>query len=292
MIALVALAAGLSAQNYLLNLEKDLESPFQVRIIGTPAEETTGGKIDLLNKGCFDDVDFALMAHPGPESVLSGNWLALQEIKVEYKGKSAHASAAPWEGINALDAAVSAYTSLSHLRQQTLPTDRIHGIITHGGDAPNIIPERTEMVYYLRSQTLSGLERLKGRALGCFQGAALGTGCQLTVTPQPHFAHVQTDSRLAFAYEKEMTKTHGMVFSGDRNFLPRGSTDFGNVSQKVPSIHPLFCLNLSNETLGYSYHTAQFCEKANTDEAFDVAFKVAQGLAFAGLTCSLESQNK
>lgn len=157
-IAVVGLAAGLSCAQALPQRKN------RIVILGTPAEETTGGKISLLQSGAFDGIDLVLMSHPGPEDILFGTWLAMQELRVTFKGTSAHASASPWDGVNALDAAVSAYTSISYLCQQIRPSDRIHGIFTRGGDAPNVIPSVASMTYYIRSTTSKELAVLfKGK---------------------------------------------------------------------------------------------------------------------------------
>jgi amidohydrolase len=163
---------------------------YTVRLLGTPAEEGGGGKLKLIDAGAYKGVDACLMVHPvtlghndasdpgvqiaGPESLLANN-----KIKVKYTGSTAHAAGAPWEGINALDAVVSAYVNISLLRQQILPTQRIHGIVSNGGERPNVIPNSTTLQYYIRSPDTKSLNALTDRVFKCFEAAATATGCQV-----------------------------------------------------------------------------------------------------------------
>lgn len=160
----------------------------RVRLLGAPAEENAGGKIELVNAGAFDDVDACLMLHPGAESrhnSQSGSaylrTLANEKVRVHFLGKPAHASMAPHQGINALDAVTLAYTAISMLRQQIRPYERVHSIITDGGDVPNVIPERASAFYVIRSSTVKEVEELKKRIIKCFEGAAIATGCSFEV---------------------------------------------------------------------------------------------------------------
>lgn len=148
----------------------------KVVVLGTPAEEGGGGKVKMIQNGCFDEVDFCLMAHPKSFSCVYPTCLAMQDVKVTFHGLSSHAAAFPWEGINALDAAVMAYSSLSVLRQQLRPTWRLHGIITNGGAKPNIIPDKTSMEYFVRAPTERELNELREKVHKCFESAAQATG--------------------------------------------------------------------------------------------------------------------
>ena len=144
--------------------------------MGTPAEEGGGGKILMLESGCFNKVDFSMMVHPAPFDIIYPIALATQEVFVTYTGQAAHAAAFPWEGINALDAAVQCYNNISMLRQQIKPTWRVHGIFTDGGVKPNIIPERSQLNFYFRAPSVDELEIFKQKANSCFNGAAKATG--------------------------------------------------------------------------------------------------------------------
>ena len=148
----------------------------KIVLLGTPAEEGGGGKVLMINNGCFKDIDFCMMVHPSPVDVLRPKTLARDIVTVTYKGHAAHAAAFPWEGINALDAAVMAYNSISVLRQQMKPTWKVHGIFTEGGVKPNIIPDRAQLSYYIRAQTDEELEVLKEKVTSCFEAAASATG--------------------------------------------------------------------------------------------------------------------
>ena len=153
-----------------------------VTVLGTPAEEGGGGKIKMIDSGCFKDVDVCMMVHPKPFNCIYPTCLASQSVYVTYHGKPSHAAAFPWEGVNALDATVSAFSSLSLLRQQMKPTWRIHGIITEGGAKPNIIPERASLWYTVRAPNEDELQVLRDKVHKCFQASAEATGAVSTFT--------------------------------------------------------------------------------------------------------------
>lgn len=163
---------------------------FTVRLLGTPAEESGGGKVKLIEAGAYKDVDACLMVHPVPmapgnpdllsmATVIEGGFLANDKVQVTFTGKPAHAAAAPWEGINALDAVVAAYVNISLLRQQIIPSQKIHGVVVNGGDRPNIIPMSTTVDYSIRSPTLKSLKPLTEKVVKCFEAAATATGCKV-----------------------------------------------------------------------------------------------------------------
>ena len=150
----------------------------KIVVFGTPAEEGGGGKALMIENGCFKDIDICMMVHPAPVDVLKPTILARDSVKVTFRGHAAHAAAFPWEGINALDAAVMAYTSISMLRQQIKPTWRVHGIVSEGGVKPNIIPDRSQLLYSLRAPSVKELNDLKEKVANCFEGAATATGIE------------------------------------------------------------------------------------------------------------------
>ena len=238
----------------------------QIIVYGTPGEETLGGKILMMEKGAFHDLDIALMGHPGNINTLFGKWLSLAVLNVEYFGKAAHAAASPWEGINALDAAVLAYQSIGLLRQQTLPNNRIHGVIHHGGTRPNIIPDYTKLEFYLRSDTIQDLKILKEKTYQCLHGAAQSTGCSVKIQEDPVFAHVKHNETLLRVYEKYM-KQLGAEFVPEmvQPTLVLGSTDMGNVTQVVPGFHPVFDIGAR----GFTIHSREFAEMAQSEEAHE-----------------------
>lgn len=162
-------------------------TPYTTRLLGTPAEEGGGGKLLLIDAGAYKNVHACFMVHPFPALTGSPNllsassdsaqYLANNKVQVTFTGKPAHASAAPWEGVNALDAVVAAYVNISMLRQQILPTQKIHGVVLRGGERPNVIPASTTVEYYVRAQTVKSLSPLTERVVKCFEAAATATGC-------------------------------------------------------------------------------------------------------------------
>lgn len=186
LIATSSIASFLATCEVMKALYAD-ELGYSVRLLGTPAEEGGGGKLHLIQAGAYKDVDACFMVHPFPvlsgapdllsSSSCSGQYLANDKVQVTFTGKPAHASAAPWEGVNALDAVVAAYVNISMLRQQILPTQKIHGVVLRGGERPNVIPASTTVDYYIRSETVKCLTALTERVLKCFEAAATATGC-------------------------------------------------------------------------------------------------------------------
>lgn len=148
----------------------------RVVVLGTPGEESMGGKIIMINNDCFDDVDICMMAHPKPFNCIYPSCLACRQVKVTYSGSASHAAAYPWEGVNALDAAVMAYNNISVLRQQMRPRWRVHGVITKGGVKPNVIPDETSLWFYVRTPTEEEMTVLSEKVQNCFEAAAKATG--------------------------------------------------------------------------------------------------------------------
>lgn len=234
----VIAAAAVGTAIALAPLADELE--ITLSLMGTPAEEGGGGKILMLERGVFDGVHAALMVHPGPVDSLEPSVLAAQSLEITYQGKEAHAAAYPERGVNAADALVVAQAAIGLLRQHLQTTDRVHGIVTKGGDAPNIIPSHTAARYMVRAQTLSELDEVRARVLRCFEAGAVATGARLDVQLELPYAHMVHDARLASLY-----RANAEVLG--RRFVPEGgegalrafSTDMGNVSLAFPSIHPI-----------------------------------------------------
>lgn len=211
-----------------------------IEVYGTPAEEGGGGKIELIDRGAFQGLDLAMMAHPAPVDVAEARPFAVAHSHIIYEGKSAHAAAYPETGINANDAFVLAQVAIGLLRQQLPASARVHGIMTHSGDAPNAIPGHTEGRWYVRAESLADLAVLSPRVERCFQAGALATGATLTMEPESKpYAEFRTDQSALASYKKNMVSL-GRTFEdhGFANRMNRASTDMGNVSQLVPSIHP------------------------------------------------------
>jgi amidohydrolase len=221
------------------------ELGIKVTVLGTPAEEKMGAKVDLINAGAFAGAAASMMVHPANSDVVDPNVLAVRHIDVEFHGKDSHAAFAPQLGINALDAFVQAYVNVSTLRQALYPTDKIHGIITHGGDAPNIIPSYTRSSWYVRAATRERMEELYGRVMACFEAAAVATGCSWNVEQMGHPYEDMVNNpvmvELFAANAAALGRTMGR--GADEEPGAAGSTDMGNVSHVVPSIHPFLTIN-------------------------------------------------
>ena len=211
-----------------------------VEVIGTPAEEGGGGKIELLKRGAFQRLDYASMAHPAPVDVAEARPFAVTHWHIRHDGHAAHAAAYPERGVNANDAFLVAQLALGLLRQQLPHTARVHGVQTRGGEAPNAIPERTEGRWYVRAETTEELIALEARVLRCFEAGALATGATLTVTPESErYAEMREDEEALERYRCNASAL-GRSFDGDPESatMNRASTDMGNVSQIVNAIHP------------------------------------------------------
>ena len=268
LIAEAGVAAGLGLK---AALESSNAPKGRVTVMGTPAEETIGGKITLLKNGSFEDVDIAMMVHPAPYSVLKTQFIACREWKVTYTGKAAHAAAFPWEGVNALDAAVMAYSSISVLRQQMKPDHSVHGVITNGGAKPNIIPEKTSMEYFIRAPTRDEVDAFCKKVCACFEAAAEATGCRLEIEESPSYDNMKSNDILAKIYLQNY-KVLGRDMMEEMREI--GSTDMGNVSYAVPSIHPMYKIGT-----GEVYHTRDFTSITNTPEAHAETLLAAKAMA-------------
>ena len=217
------------------------ELGFRVRVQGTPAEEAYGGKVDLINAGAFEGGALSIMVHPGTADIVDKPFLAVAHIDVDFYGTESHAAFAPELGINALDAAVLSYTNVGLMRQRMIATDKVHGVITHGGGAPNVIPPHTSMAWYARADTATRLEELMKMLTAQFEAAAVATGCRLEVSTRGHtYTDMIVNPLLADLYaENSEAAGRPMTRSGGLDMLKTGSTDMANVSHEVPSLHPM-----------------------------------------------------
>lgn len=242
--------------------------------MGTPAEEGGAGKVRLIEQSAFKGMDVAIMTHPAPHHDTRPKCLSVNMVTVKYHGKASHAAAFPWEGVNALDAAVLCYTSVSNLRQQFMPTWRVHGIISKGGTKPNIIPDYTELEYYMRAPTDSELTTLQDKLYACFQAAAVATGCTVEVQENARYSNMVTSVPLADAYDAN-AKALGIDTTLDPTLVNKnGSTDMGDVSHVVPAIHPLYSIHTTALN-----HTREFTAVAGSAAA--QPYTLAQGKALA-----------
>ncbi|EPQ56574.1 amidohydrolase [Gloeophyllum trabeum ATCC 11539] len=252
----------------------------KIVLLGTPAEEGGGGKVILLERGGYDEMDACLMCHPSPGpkcSAAISSSLSMQPIEVEYFGHPAHAAAFPWEGTNALDAAVLAYSAVSVLRQQMKPDYRVHGVIKGGDLAANVIPDYVKMVWGVRTPTKAELEVLRDRVKACLESAAVATGCRVKLTLGRPYYDLRMNNVLGREFENAMLQ-HNFQTMSDAG-AARASTDFGNVSYALPSLHPHYAI--PTEPNGGN-HTAAFTASARTPEAHAATLTVAKGLAMTG----------
>ncbi|KAL6250692.1 hypothetical protein RBB50_002995 [Rhinocladiella similis] len=260
----------------------------RIRLLGTPAEEGGGGKAKLIEAGAFKEhVAAAIMAHPFAAHQFKSEYTGLAGLKliashkfrVEFRGKPAHAAGEPWNGVNALDAAVAAYNSVSMLRQQMKPDERVHGVIEDGGTVPNVIPAYTRMNWYVRGPTVKRADALLERVQGCCKAAALASGCEVKFLPSPTYKDLRVNLPLCQQYADDMGRLgEKILVKYDESYT--ASTDMGNVSYEVPSFHGAFPIPTDP---GVSQHHPRFAAHAGTDEAHKVAVTCGKGLAMLAI---------
>ncbi len=254
-----------------------------ISVIGTPAEEVgnASGKVLLLERGAFKDVHASMMVHPAPFDVVIPKVIAASMFEVKYTGKEAHASAFPELGINAADALTISQSAIGLLRQHIRPTDRIHGITTHGGDAPNIVPAHTSARYIIRGETLKELEELRPRVYRCFEAGATATGSKLEIVGgDKPYAELVSDPEMGSIY-RQNAEALGRTFPDLGPMLERAtaSTDMGNVSLAVPSIHPFIGIN----SLPAVNHQPEFTAHCITEDADRALFDGALAMAWTAI---------
>jgi amidohydrolase len=279
-IAATAVGAGLA----LASLADGLG--LTVRVLGTPAEEGGGGKVLMLERGAFASVHAAMMVHPWPTERLTGRCLAVAHFDVHFSGREAHASAAPWEGVNAQDALTIAQVAIGLLRQQLPPGDQVHGVVTHSSAAANIIPASVTARYMVRSRTAHGLAALRPRVEACFEAGALASGCSLGYDElSPVYSHMEADPGLLQAYRVN-AEALGRHFDADDDGapLPTFSTDMANVSLAVPTIHPLIGI----ETHGAVNHQREFAAACVTPSADAAVRDGAIALAWTAIDAATD----
>jgi len=280
-IGTAALGAGLALRAVLPELAGSIQ------VIGTPAEEGGGGKVIMVDAGIFDSVDAAMMIHPAGRNLLGRGALTAYPVTFEFLGKPAHAAAKPDEGVNALDAMILTYNGINALRQHLRDDARIHGIITHGGDAPNIVPEYTRAEFIVRAADTPYAMEVLEKVRACAEGAALATGARLEFgqpgpgyearMPNPVLVHLFKDNLTALGLEAELA-------TGNERL---GSSDIGNVSQVVPAIHPYIAIG--SEEIGG--HTAEFQKAAASSTGHEGLIHAAKALAMTVVDLLAEPTN-
>jgi amidohydrolase len=259
-IATAAAGAGAGVRAVIKELQGS------VQVIGTPAEEVYGGKVAMIREGAFDGLDAAIMTHPGTRDGVVAKALACAELRIEYHGREAHAAAQPERGINALEAMIIAYNAINSLRQHIRRTARVHGVITDGGEAPNIVPGHSEASFLVRAEDDEYLEELKTRVAACFEAGAKATGATLELHWNINqYAAMNTNGAIAAACRRNFAAV-GREVPDDENPRPLGSTDMGNVSKIVPGIHPTVAI-APQEVNGHSPEFAKYAVSEAGDRA-------------------------
>ncbi|EOD01611.1 M20 family metallopeptidase [Caldisalinibacter kiritimatiensis] len=257
----------------------------KIIVFGTPAEETSGAKVQMVEKGAFNDVDVAMLVHPGDEHYKSGSSLAMEAIQFTFRGKSSHAAAYPEKGINALDAAINTFNNINSLREHIRTDARIHGIIVEGGKAANIVPDLAIAQFYVRATTKKYLKILRERVINCAKGASLAAGTQLEITNyEASYDNLVTNQTLSELYSKRL-KDMGVekIYESRESY---GSLDMGNVSHVCPSIHPYFKIS-EKEIVA---HTREFAMETITEFAYENMCKTIGALVLTAIDIIQDKQ--
>jgi len=255
-------------------------------VIGTPAEELYGGKATMIDRGAFTDVDIAIMVHPGAYDTATIQTLACQHLEVEFFGKAAHAASQPEVGINALEALIQSFAAINSLRQHIKDKARIHGIITDGGEAPNVVPAHSAGSFIVRAEEDTYLDELKERVLSCFIGAATASGARLEYRwGDVRYAPMRNNLTLARLFSQNMQSLGRQMklFEPNHTF---GSTDMGNVSQVVPSIHPFVAI----APVEVANHSPQFALAATSEAGIRGLIDAAKALAMTVVDLTANSE--
>jgi amidohydrolase len=271
LIAAMTVGAGVA----LAEVADDLG--IEVTVLGTPAEETGGGKLLLLDRGAFASAHAAMMVHPAPFEMADTPVIACTQFEVHYTGKEAHAAAYPELGVNAADALVVAQVAIGLLRQHLRPSDRVHGIVTKGGDVANVVPARTSARYMVRAATLEELATVRAKVLRCFEAGALATGASMEVTAEQRpYAEMRHDPDLLAAYRRNAEALGRQLLDGRGGPRVPISTDMGNVSLALPAIHPAISIDslpAVNHQPEFTAHcVSEAAERALVDGAVAMAW--------------------
>ena len=269
LIACAALSAVVGLKNGAVKL------PGKIVFMGTPAEEGGGGKIILLDKGAFKGVDAAMMAHPFDGEACTMPALATRQLQITFNGKAAHAAAAPWDGASALAAVIQTFQSVDTARLHVRDGARIHGIITNGGQAVNIIPEKTECQFLVRGRSSKYTNEIADRVLRCAEGAALATGTRMSHQVVGGYKNMINNRAMALHYSA-LSESLGVHCPEAAPDAPTGSTDMGDVSHSIPAIHPIFQVAKRGEG---SCHEDAFVKYTDSEFGYAAMIRVAKALA-------------
>ncbi|MDI3316242.1 MAG: amidohydrolase [Bacillota bacterium] len=279
-------AAGFAAALALRQVLEPLGDRFRGRlsVFGTPAEEEGGGKIILVEQEAFRGYDAAMMFHPATQNVVGSDALACVDVRYRFHGRAAHAAAAPQQGINALDAVLLFYDAVNALRQQTSPTARLHGVITRGGDAPNVIPDLAETTWIIRERDVESLLPLLQRVHACARGAAEATGCRLELEQGRIYAERVPNSVLEELFARNASRRG--VRLEEPNPHGTGSSDIGNVSRVLPALHPYLAI----APVDQPNHSRAFAQAALSRRGLETARTAAALLAATALDLLLQPE--
>lgn len=271
LIAAAALGAALAVGT----TKPDL--PGRLVFIGTPGEEGGGGKVIMVGAGAFRGVDAAMMFHPASFTAVDHGSLAITEVKLEFRGVAAHASASPEKGVNALDAVIQTFNGMNALRQHLRDGARVHGIITHGGAKPNIVPDYAAAEFYVRAADTGYRDELLGKLERCAQGAALATGATFSMSPiGPSYKAMRPNRALGAAFARNL---EGLGWTLDTKDLPLGSTDMADVSHVVPAIHAY--LAICDRTV--AFHSRGFVEASRSERGHQGMLAAAKAMAMTAV---------
>ncbi len=259
----------------------------KVVVLGTPAEETSGAKVEMADKGAFDDLDIALIAHGSKTFKESGSSAAMDAIEFSFKGKNAHAAGEPEKGINALDACILTFTNINALREHVVSSSRIHGVIIDGGKAANIVPDTAVAQFYVRSPDKVYLQELTKKVINCAKAGALAAGAELEYRNfEASYDNMVTNEKLQEVFTKNL-KLNG-VENIAKGVTSGGSTDMGNVSQVCPSIHPYFAIcEEGTELIG---HSVEFADASVSEVAIENMLKTINALVLTAVDVILDAE--
>lgn len=249
----------------------------RIVVLGTPAEETDGAKVDMAKKGIFNDIDVALILHPEDKTYKSGCSLAMDALQFDFRGRASHASSSPHEGINALDAVLLTFSGVNALRQHITSEVRIHGIVKEGGKAANIVPDRAIAQFYVRAGKKKYLTEVSEKVKNIARGAAIMTGASLEISNyEISYDDMNTNQNLSDVFNENLKLAGVNEIYSERSSY--GSLDMGNVSNVVPAIHPYISIS-DTKLVG---HTTEFRDATLTDRAHDALIKGSSALALTG----------
>jgi len=273
LIATIALGAGLALSKVMSRLKGD------VVVLGTPDEEGSGGKVTMMESGFLKDIDAAMIVHPSSKTQVIADILAISSVEIRFKGKAAHASSSPDKGINALDAVIQTFNGINALRQHVRSDVRIHGIITDGGKRPNIVPETAAAFFFVRAADRKYKDKILRRVKKCAQGAAAATGAKLEFIVRPRaLDDMKNNMTMAKLFEKNLKVLGEKVRAPDPK-AGKGSTDMGNVSYVVPSIHPSIAIG-PRKLAG---HSREFAEASVSERGHEAMLVAAKAMALTSV---------